>query len=125
MMYGSLLYNLWAALFSFSVYFVWALQQHLPLPVTTIVSSFIAAIIVFIAMYPFRYILGYIFYTPHQVTFNEAQGEGFSSTDETAKYGQFGRPEKHSTVEFQDESTEEIAQVVRKMLHGQDEAVSK
>lgn len=124
MMYGSVLYNFWAALCSFSVYFVWALQQPFPLPMMTILSSFIIAIIGFLVMYPIRYFLGYIFYTPMPLTYSDLVEEDTSLPSDTSYYDQFSRPNNKDTVEFQDETSEEVAQVVRTMLHKQDDAVS-
>ena len=62
MMYGSMLFNFWAALVSFSLYFLWAMQATFPMPLPTLVSSLVAAIIGFVVMYPIRLFLGYVFY---------------------------------------------------------------
>ena len=124
MMSGSFLYNLWAALCSFSVYFVWALQQPMPLPLPIIASSFLAAIIGFFVLYPIRYILGYVLYTPSNVEHETIEVDENASANDAQANQQLIRPDKNSTVEFQDENSEEIAQVVRTMLHGQDQAVS-
>lgn len=125
MMFGSILYNLWAALFSFTVYFLWSMQQVMPLPFPVIGKALFVAIIGFTVMFPIRYFLAYILYTPQEVTYSEEDvltrmNEAESLTGEEL----FIRPENASTAEFQDGSTEEIAQVVRTMLHKQDEAIS-
>lgn len=123
MMYGSMLFNFWAALVSFSLYFLWAMQATFPMPLPTLVSSLVAAIIGFVVMYPIRLLFGYVFYTPESIVFSDVLNET-SQQEGMNTNSQMNRPENSSTVEFEDDNPEEIAQVVRTMLHKEDEAVA-
>ena len=125
MMFGSIFYNCWAALLSFAVYFIWAIQNPYALPLQIIITSFLAAFIAFCGMYFLRYFLGYIFYTPEIHIFAETEDEVIDTNmnDESKSNQQFSTRSNHSTMEFDEENTEDIAQVVRTMLHG-DEALS-
>ena len=53
-MNGSMLFNFWAALVSFSLYFLWAMQATFPMPLPTLVSSLVAAIIGLVVVVQFR-----------------------------------------------------------------------
>lgn len=114
-MFGSIFYNLWAALIAFTIYFLITLQKPY-LPIRIIIGSFIAAIIVFFATFLVRYLVSYILYTPEveensvEDELNEATQEDDDLEENKEKQG------NNSTVEFQDENTEEIAQVVRTMM---------
>jgi len=113
-MFGSIFYNLWGALIAFSIYFFSTFQKPLT-PLRILIGSFIVAIIVFFAMYIIRFLIAYILYTPED---NEAMGEGEleeNASDELQE-GNQEASSASSTVEFQDESSEEIAQVVRTMM---------
>lgn len=121
-MFGSIFYNCWAALFSFTVYFIWAVQDPYANPWPTIGASFIAAVIGFIIMFIIRYFIGYVFYTPEGVDFSNMTDE--QGNVETVNVNQFV-PSERTATEFEEESTEEIAKVVRTMLHRQDEAISR
>ena len=120
-MFGSIFYNFWGALGAFTLYFLWALQQPFPQPIPVILQSFLVALVGFIFMFAIRYLLNYILYTPEQtetaeLQVQQAEGEELSDLDLLMQ-------EKNQSVsEFQDEDSEEIAKVVRTMLHGQSEA---
>ena len=121
MMYGSLFYNCWAALLGFAVYFFIVLQQPYAMPVSTLIGSFVTAFIVFLCTFPVRMFLGYVLYTPEEVGFQELlEVEGQPSTSEEL---QSPLVEKTSTVELEDESSEEIAQVVRTMMYSEGQSV--
>lgn len=122
-MLGSLFYNFWAALFSFTVYFIWAIQNPFAMPLQTIGIAFVVAIVGFIIMFFVRYFLGYIFYTPETTTHLEMEDEQIAAMTEDDHNQQFVPRNNRSTTEFEDENTEDVAQVVRTMLHG-DEALS-
>lgn len=122
-MFGSLFYNFWAALFSFSGYFIWAIQNPFVMPLQTIGIAFVVAIVGFIMMFIVRYFLGYVFYTPETSTYTETEDELNAAMAEDDSNQQFIPLNKRSTTEFEDENTEDVAQVVRTMLHG-DEALS-
>ncbi|MGE7110852.1 hypothetical protein [Lysinibacillus sp. NPDC047702] len=113
-MFGTIFYNLWGALIAFSIYFFSTFQKPLT-PLRILIGSFVAAIIVFFVMYIVRFIIAYILYTPED---KEAIGEGEleeNASDELQE-GNQEASSASSTVEFQDESSEEIAQVVRTMM---------
>ncbi|KYG89530.1 multidrug transporter [Metasolibacillus sp. FSL H7-0170] len=120
-MLGSILINCWVALFSFTAYFVYAIQNPLATPIPTIGMSLGVAAIGFIIVFPLRYVLGYIFYTPEEIVFSEEHDEVAEIT--TSEEQPFVQQNATSTVEFADESTEDIAQVVRTMMHREDEMV--
>ncbi|KOY82701.1 hypothetical protein I6G82_13215 [Lysinibacillus macroides] len=117
-MFGSIFYNLWGALIAFSIYFFSTFQKpHTPLRI--IISSFVAAIIAFIAMYIVRFLIAYILYTPedNEEAIEDEQDEGKERLEEQNQE----TPVAQSTVEFQDENSEEIAQVVRTMMNREEE----
>lgn len=116
MMFGSFLYNLWAALISFTIYFFTTFQKPYS-PLRIIISSFVAAIIGFILMYGIRYVIAYILYTPSKEDEDGQLDTSLQEANQTA--AQQSPAKEQSTVEFQDESTEEIAQVVRTMMNSE------
>ena len=121
MMYGSYFYNCWAALLGFAVYFFIVLQQPYVMPVSALIGSFITAFIVFLCTFLVRMFLGYVLYTPEEVAFQEPlEVEGQSNTSEEL---QIPLVEQTSTVEFEDESSEDIAKVVRTMMHSEGQSI--
>ena len=121
MMYGSFLYNCWAALLGFTVYFIIVLQQPYVMPIGTLIGAFVTAFIVFLCTYLVRTFLGYVLYTPEEVDFQELlEVEGQPNTSEEL---QIPLVEQTSTVEFEDESSEEIAKVVRTMMHSEGQSI--
>lgn len=123
-MFGSIFYNFWAALLSFAIYFIWAIQNPYALPFQVISTSFLFAFIAFFSMYFLRYLLGYIFYTPEIHVFADNEDENIDKTTIDESNQQFSTRSNQSKMEFDEENTEDIAQVVRTMLHG-DEAISR
>jgi len=118
-MFGSIFYNLWGALIAFSCYFFITLQQPYT-PLRIIIGSFIAAIIVFFVMYIVRFLIAYVLFTPNAdqpLADSELEENSSTHLDE----GSNDASSTSSTVEFQDENTEDIAQVVRTMLNREDE----
>ena len=121
MMYGSFLYNCWAALLGFAVYFIIVLQQPYVMPISALVGAFVTAFIVFLCTFLVRMFLGYVLYTPTEIEFQESlEVEGQSNTNEEL---QIPLVEQTSAVEFEDENAEEIAKVVRTMMHSEDQSV--
>ena len=121
MMYGSFLYNCWAALLGFSMYFFIVLQQPYVMPTSALIGAFITALIVFLCTFLVRMFLGYVLYTPEEVDFQQAlEVEKPSKTSEEL---QIPLGEQTSTVEFEDESSEEIAKVVRTMMHSEGQSI--
>lgn len=107
-MYGSIFYNCWAALIAFTVAFIVQIVEPFPLPVPSILSSLLWALAAFVLTFGIRLLLGYILYTPEEIEFD--LGEEVASIDAYPNA-------KTSTVEISDESTEEVAKVVRTMLN--------
>ena len=121
MMYGSFLYNCWAALLGFTVYFIIVLQQPYVMPISALIGAFVTAFIVFLCTYLVRMFLGYVLYTPKEVEFQESlEVEGQPNAGEEL---QIPLVEQTSTVEFEDESSEEIAKVVRTMMHSEGQSI--
>ena len=108
-MYRTIFFNLWAALIAFAIYFGYAIYQSngFALPLPTLAYSFMWAFIGFVVAYGLRYVLDYIFYTPTQAEISE----------EDPSEDNQNQVMNSSTVEFQDESPDEIAKVVKTMLH--------
>ena len=105
-MYRTIFFNLWAALIAFAIYFGYTIYQTngFATPIPTLVYAFLWGALGFIVAYGLRYVLDYIFYT-------RVQAEMSISTEDVATI------QANNAKEFQDESPEEIAQVVRTMLH--------
>jgi|GEM_PF-335455 len=121
MMYGSFFYNCWAALLGFAVYFFIVLQQPYVMPVSALIGAFVTALIVFLCTFLVRILLGYVLYTPEEVGFQELlEVEGQPNTSEEL---QIPLVEQISTVEFEDENSEEIAEVVRTMMHSEGQSI--
>jgi len=118
-MFGSIFYNLWGALMAFTIYFFSTFQKPYT-PLRIIIGSFVTAIIVFFVMYIVRLLITYILYTPE--VDEEAVEDEIVENEQSAPEGtnQEGTT-ANSTVEFQDENSEEIAQVVRTMMNREEE----
>jgi len=114
-MYGSFLYNCWSALVGFTVYFVLALQNQFAAPIGIMIGSFLAAIGAFILMFPVRYLLNFILFTPEPVTITLDQEQPIAQEEQ--KIVNQSVLNQSNTVEFEDKNTEDIAKVVRTMMH--------
>ena len=65
--------------------------------------------------------MGYVFYTPEEVGFQELLGvKGQPNTSEEL---QIPLVEQIPTVESEDENSEEIAEVVRTMMHSEGQSI--
>ncbi|KOP79030.1 hypothetical protein AMS59_08310 [Lysinibacillus sp. FJAT-14745] len=118
-MFGSIFYNLWGALIGFSLYFfITFLKPYTPLRI--IIGSFVAGIFVFFVMYIVRFLIAYVLFTPEG---DEEVVEGGHEENESDNHEEENQetPTANSAVEFQDESSEEIAQVVRTMMNREDD----
>ena len=128
-MYRSILFNCWIALIAFSLYFVSTiyLTGGAAAPIKTLSLSFLWAGIGFLFAYLLRAFFNYILYTPEQIDV-ETETEQFQNvlneTEDGATSGSV-RNIPTSTVEFQDESSEDIAQVVRTMLSRDEPFIEK
>jgi len=117
-MFGSIFYNLWGALGAFSLYFFSTFQKPFT-PLRIIIESFVAGIIMFFVMYIVRFLIAYVLFTPEG---DEEVVEGELEENESVNPKEDQEtPTANSTVEFQDESSDEIAQVVRTMMNREDE----
>ncbi|MEB2278515.1 hypothetical protein LAV73_00665 [Lysinibacillus xylanilyticus] len=118
-MFGSIFYNLWGALIAFSIYFFSTfLKPYTPLRI--IIGSFVAGIIVFFIMYIVRFLIAYILFTPEDAE-DVVEGEHEENESGNREEDNQETPTASSTVEFQDENSEEIAQVVRTMMNREDD----
>ena len=122
-MFGSIFYNLWAALIAFSIYFFITFQSS-NFPIRILIGSFVTAILVFFAMFLVRYLVSFILYTPESEESLTDDEHNEVVQDENNLENNHEKQVTNSTVEFQDENTEEIAQVVRTMMHREEEQVN-
>lgn len=120
MMFGSIFYNCWAALIAFTIYFFATFQKSY-FPLRIIFGAFIAAIIVFFVMFVLRYLLWFVLYTPQEELFENFEKENIRYQNDLQN--QENQPSQLSTIEFNDESAEELAEVVRTMMN-QEETVT-
>ena len=117
-MYGSIFFNCWGALIGFTIAFVMKIIEPFAMPVPTILGSLVWAIVAFFAMFIVRYFIGYIMYTPEEIVYDEELMLPVQELQEK----QPNLPNRQtSTVEFSDENSEEVAQVVRTMLHKEEQ----
>jgi len=111
-MYGSILINCWGSLIAFTITFI-LMYQNSVFPSHILIVSFIVAFAAFLLFFAVRYLIGYITYTPNDEMFEE-----FIENDDDDENLNEGRTS--SKVEFQDESPEDIAKIVRTMMQDQD-----
>ena len=124
-MYGSMFYNFWAAIIGFSIYFFSTLSGT-SLPFNNILGSMIAAAAAFVGMFAIRFLLAYIFYMPDDELFKGLDNENermreqlLNGESDTANSGA-----SNSTMEFNDQSAEEIAKVVQTMMQEEESVKS-
>lgn len=114
MMFGSLFYNFWFSLIAFTIYFFATFQTSYT-PTRIIIGSFVSAIIVFFITFLFRMVLAYILYTPNEETLEDVV-EDLNLKQQSVGDSKLNEQTVSSAVEFPDESSEEIAEVVRTMM---------
>ena len=129
-MYRSIFFNYWIALIAFTLFFIKTIYDTVgtAAPIQTIAWSFLWAAIGFVLAYGIRAFLDYILYTPEQIDVAEETVSGQNvayDLDHEAMSGSTLAPQNSSTIEFQDESSEDIAQVVRTMLHRDEPSIEK
>lgn len=130
MMYRSIFFNCWIALIVFTLYFIKTIYQTggAAAPISTIAFSFFWAGIAFVFAYVLRAFLDYILYTPEHIEIS-METEGIhnisSEVEDEATSGSTLSMRNNTTIEFQDESSEDIAQVVRTMLHRDEPFIEK
>lgn len=120
MMYGSIFLNCWGSLITFSITFAIMYQVSI-FPSQILLVSFFAALAAFILLFAVRYLIGYILYTPDDGLFEEfieGTGENNSVQEDVDEISERDTNplNQSSKMEFQDESSEEIAKLVRSML---------
>ncbi|GLC87376.1 hypothetical protein [Lysinibacillus piscis] len=118
-MFGSIFYNLWGALIAFSIYFFSTFYKPFT-PLRVLIGASVAAVITFLAMYIVRFVIAYILFTPEDSEELEDTKLEESKSDKDLEESKESIA-ANSTIEFQDEDSEEIAQVVRTMMHREDE----
>ncbi|NLY81072.1 MAG: hypothetical protein GX072_14645 [Lysinibacillus sp.] len=119
-MFGSIFYNFWGSLIAFTIAFIIMYQVSI-FPSKILLVSFIVALVTFVVMFAIRYLIGFVLYTPDDKLFESFINEKDSSNDETKDEqeqmdNENEQQSNSSTVEFEDESPEEIAKVVRTMM---------
>jgi hypothetical protein len=126
-MIKSILFNFWIALFAFAIYFGSTIYQTggNVAPIQTIVISFVWAIVGFIVAFGLRAIVNYVLFTPEEIALEEDEEIVAIDTNDGMVASDFVQQATQSTVEFQDESTEDIAQVVRTMLNQNEPLIEK
>ena len=102
----------------FYIFFSTFLKPYTPLRI--IIGSFVAGIIVFFIMYIVRFLIAYILFTPEDAE-DVVEGEHEENESGIREEDNQEIPTASSTVEFQDENSEEIAQVVRTMMNREDD----
>ena len=122
-MFGSIFYNLWGALIAFSTYFFITLQSVYS-PIRIVIGSFVTAIVAFFVMFFVRYLVSFILYTPESEESVTDDRVDETKQVENDSERNLEKQVTNSTVEFQDENTEEIAQVVRTMMNREEEQVN-
>jgi len=121
MMMGSIFYNCWATLITFTITFVVMVLQQSLFPFQILLWSFVVGILTFVAMFGIRFLVGYIWYTPNDELFLNVEG----MESEELNRGDANSGQQQSTAEFNDEASEEIAKAVRSMMSNDDEPVTK
>ena len=129
-MYRSIFFNCWIALIAFSFYFIKTIYETggTAAPIQTIMWSFIWSFFGFGLAYGLRAFLDYILYTPEPIDGGmetEAIPNVSNGLDNEVTSGSTLSVQNNSTVEFQDESSEDIAQVVRTMLQRDEPFIEK
>ena len=129
-MYRSILFNCWIALFAFTVYFIYTIYQSngMAAPIETIVWSLLWAVVGFFVAFAIRAVIDYVMYTPAHIDLDD-DGETTDISNEQAEHNNLkdlsNGKVNSSTVEFQDENSEEIAQVVRTMMSNEEPFLEK
>lgn len=116
MMFGSIFYNCWAALITFAFYFLVTLLQNVYSPSRILLGSSMTAFLAFVLMFAVRLFIGYVLYTPKEALFDEMKRVNDAAEHVKEDTKQNTSNNKFSTVEFEDEDSEQIAKVVRKMM---------
>lgn len=100
--------------------FIFSTFQKPFTPLRILISSFIVATIAFFVMFIVRFLIAYILFTP-EVDEEAVEGELEEKELDSTEGVNHEVPTANSTVEFQDENTEEIAQVVRTMMNREED----
>ncbi|MFC5541227.1 MAG: hypothetical protein C0P75_013150 [Bacilli bacterium] len=119
-MYGSIFLNCWGSLITFSITFAIMYQVSI-FPSQILLVSFFAALAAFILLFAVRYLIGYILYTPDDGLFEEFiegtdENNSVQEEEDEILERDTNSLNQSSKMEFQDESSEEIAKLVRSML---------
>ncbi|MEK4761523.1 hypothetical protein MHH85_14810 [Viridibacillus sp. FSL E2-0187] len=109
MMVGSILWNCWASLIGFSIYFFTTFQSF-KTPTTILFNSFLIALVVFLIAFLVRFVIAFVFFSPQSEDLTLAEG-GLAVNDGQVKEQQTGQV--HNNIE---EDAEEVAKVVQSMM---------
>ncbi|MGE7917884.1 hypothetical protein ACQKM9_02910 [Viridibacillus sp. NPDC093762] len=109
MMVGSILWNCWASLIGFSIYFFMTFQSS-KMPTTILFNSFIIALVVFLVAFLVRFVIAFVFFSPQSEGLTLAE-DGLAVNNGQIKEQQTGQ--LSNTIE---ENAEEVAKVVQSMM---------
>lgn len=114
-MVGSFLYNCWAALIAFTIYFLVSLQST-KTPTSIIIDAFIFAIVVFLFTYLVRLIIAFVMYTPTDEQ-EEEQVDNEETTEQSSEKVEEQTSSKDNTSNaVNNDQAEELAKVVKTMM---------
>lgn len=109
MMVGSILWNCWAALIGFSIYFFTTFQSF-KTPTTILFNSFIIAFVVFLIAFLVRFIIGFVFFLPQSEESILSEGEIIVNNEQTKEQ------QASQMNNITEENAEEVAKVVQSMM---------
>ncbi|MBO2534598.1 hypothetical protein [Rummeliibacillus suwonensis] len=110
-MVGSFLYNCWAAVIAFTIYFLMTFRSFNS-PTSIIIKAFIAASIVFFLTYLVRFIIAFVLYTPPEESSQdgeELEGRSESEVEEQSENDK-------ASEEFSDDQAQKLAKTVKTMM---------
>ena len=97
----------------------YSIQNQFAVPLVVIAGSFASAVVVFILMFIVRKFLGYVFFTPDAIDLTIEEKAQVQNENNFVE--EWPSLDQTSSVEFQDENSEEVAKVVRTMMHTDEE----
>ena len=112
-MYGSIFYNCWGALIGFTLALLLQISEPFAMPMPTILTSLLWAAIAFGIMFGVRFFLGYVLYTPEELTYDPLDEDALQALQDLQSISS----QESSALQFAETNNEEVAQVVRTMLN--------
>ncbi|MBK3494365.1 hypothetical protein JFL43_05730 [Viridibacillus sp. YIM B01967] len=115
MMVGSILWNCWAALIGFSIYFFMTFQSP-KTPTTILTNSFIIAVVIFLVVFLVRFVIAFVFFTPQ----SEAAASEETALTEDGQIKNIQQTNEQLAVQTNnnkiEETAEEVAKAVQSMM---------